>query len=142
MTIQQNPEKSISDQLDAVLDQLTTDQIRFVVARQSYGSDKETAQALRLKPDTVYHWPEIVREAIRLMASDGLTTALHIRRRHLAKAMLVKVAGLDSPMEKIRQDVSTEIIEWEMGKASQPVTNEEGKEFVVRFTGNIRPDDV
>jgi len=53
------------------------------------------------------------------MASDGLIVAHHVRRRNLAKAMLVKVAGLDSDDERTRQNVSTEIIEWEMGRAQQ-----------------------
>jgi len=45
--------------------------------------------------------------------------AQHIRRRALAKAMLVKAGGLDSIREGIQQRVATEIIEWEMGKAEQ-----------------------
>jgi hypothetical protein len=114
-----NPEKSISDELDAALAQLSTDQIRFVVARQDCATDKEAARAIGIKPDTVYHWPEIVKDAVRLMAGDGLTTALHLRRRALAKAMGVKVHGLDSGDERLRQAVATELIEWEMGKATQ-----------------------
>jgi hypothetical protein len=35
--------------------------------------------------------------------------------------MLTKVAGLDSIDEQVRQRVATEIIEWEMGRATQPV---------------------
>lgn len=116
----ENPEKSISDQLDAALAQLSTERIRFVIARQECKSDKDAAEAIGIKPDTVYHWPEIVRDAVRHMAADGLTTALHMRRRHLAKAMAVKVAGLDSNNERLRQSVATELIEWEMGKATQP----------------------
>jgi len=54
-----------------------------------------------------------------LMAHDGLIAAQHIRRSSLAKAMLVKVDGLDTNDESLRQKVATEIIEWEMGKATQ-----------------------
>lgn len=118
---QENPGQSISDQLAAALAQLTTDQIRFVVARQECPTDKEAAEAIGLKPDTVYHWPDTVKEAVRLMASDGIVVAAHVRRRNLAKAMLTKVAGLDSIDEQVRQRVATEIIEWEMGRATQPV---------------------
>jgi len=53
------------------------------------------------------------------MARDGIFAAAEIRRRHLTKAMLIKVSGLDSKFEKIKQAVATEIIEWEMGKAMQ-----------------------
>jgi len=53
------------------------------------------------------------------MATDGLIAALELRRRNLAKAMAVKVKGLDEKDSRLRQSVSTEIIEWEMGKATQ-----------------------
>ena len=116
-------ENSTSGQLGAVLRQLTTDQIRFVVARQEYGTDKEAALAARLKPNTVYQWKSRdnapIDEAVRLMAMDGIIAASELRRRNLAKAMSVKVAGLDEKNAKLRQDVATEIIEWEMGKATQ-----------------------
>ena len=119
MAIQENPGKSISDELVAVLGQLSTDQIRFVVARQECGTDKEAAEAIGIKPDTVYHWPDAVRDAVRLMAGDGLHVAIEVRRRNLPKAMMIKAAGLDSDDERLRQGVATEIIEWEMGKATQ-----------------------
>lgn len=119
MTDQPITEKYISDTLETVLAQLSTDQIRFVVARGEYATDKEAAKAVGIRADTVYHWPEIVREAVRLMAFDGLVTALHLRRRNLAKAMLVKVGGLDSADERTQQGVATEIIEWELGRATQ-----------------------
>lgn len=106
-------------QVSAVLAQLTIEQIRFVVARQRYATDKEAAEAIGLKPDTVYRWPEAVREAARALAMEGIATARELRRRYLAQAMLVKVDGLVSADEKIRQAAATEIIEWEMGKATQ-----------------------
>jgi len=121
--IQASPKNSISEQLGAVLGQLSTDQIRFVVARLEKQTDKEAAESLEMKPDTVYHWKSRdkapIDEALRLMAEDGLVVAQHVRRRNLAKAMLVKVGGLDSNSENIRQGVATEIIEWEMGKPTQ-----------------------
>ena len=131
------PEKSIPDTLETVLAQLSTDQIRFVVARQEYTSDKEAAKAVGIKPDTVYHWPPIVAEAVRLMAEDGLVTALHVRRRNLAKAMLVKVAGLDSDDERVKQTTATEIIEWELGRAAQKqeITGPSGGPLVIGIGG-------
>jgi len=116
---QTNPEKSISEQLDELLKQLSADQIRFIVARQECATDGEAAKAIGVKPDTVYHWPDIVKEAVKLMAGDGVYVARELRRRALPKAMAVKTAGLDSDNEKVRQDAATEIIEWEMGKAEQ-----------------------
>ena len=112
-------EKSISSELQAALDELSLDQVRFVVARQEFSTDKEAAESIGIKPDTVYRWPDAVKDAVRLMAFDGLVTAQHLRRRALAKAMLVKIRGLDSEDEHLRQRVATEIVEWEMGRAKQ-----------------------
>ena len=135
---QESPENS-SSELDRVLSELTVDQIRFVVARQEFLTDKEAAESIDLKPDTVYYWKNKgvpIEEAKRLMAADGLVTALHIRRRILAKAMMVKSAGLNSEDERIRQSVSTEVIEWETGKAAQP-TEHRGKVTVERMPGDF-----
>ena len=85
-----------------------------------------------MSESTVYRWPDEVRQAVRLMAGDGLVTALHLRRRALAKAMLVKVRGLDTDDERLRQQTATEIIEWELGKATQPNKNEESGDLVIR----------
>ena len=111
-----------SDRLEAVLCQLSADQIRFVVARQTHNTDTAAAKSISISPNTVKDWKykgAPIADAVDLMALDGLVTALHVRKRSLAKAMLVKVAGLDSESEATRQKASTEIIEWEMGRAVQ-----------------------
>lgn len=107
--------------LTEILAQLTRNQLRFIVALQEYPGKEEAAKALHIKPSTVYNWPPEVDEAIKLMAIDAINSALALRKRNLIKAMGVKAAGLDSKDEKIRQNVATEIIEWETGKAKQNV---------------------
>lgn len=74
------------------------------------------------------------------MALDGLVVARHIRRRNLAKAMMVKAAGLDAEDERIRQSVATELIEWEMGKATQKqeIAGAEGGAIFVRYVNDWR----
>jgi len=114
-------DNDIQEQLESVLAQLSTDQIRFVVARQEHSTDTAAAEAVGISRDIVYHWPPVVKQAVRMMASDGMITALHLRRRNLAKAMLTKVDGLESGDERVQQSVATEIIEWEMGRATQPI---------------------
>lgn len=132
-----------SDRLEEVLRQLTADQKRFVVARQSRTSDRSAAESIEISPNTVKNWKvkgAPIDEAVDLMALDGVVMALLVRRENLAKAMLVKIAGLDSDNEATRQRASTEIIEWELGKAMQPTklkgTGEKG-EVLFQFTGNI-----
>ena len=114
--------ESTTDALAETISNLTTDQIRFVVARQEFSTDRETAEEIGISPETVKGWKyrgAPIDKAVALMAADGLVVARELRRRHLAKAMAVKVAGLDSGKENIRQNVATEVIEWEMGKATQ-----------------------
>jgi DNA-binding transcriptional regulator YiaG len=140
------PEPTDSDALETLLSRLTTDQIRFVVVRAETTTDKDAAQVLHISPNTVKNWPkeqkDAIAEAVRLMAHDGLVTAQHIRRRNLAKAMSVKVAGLDSDDERVRQSVATEIIEWELGKATQRNENEQHGEMTLRVVyGDDEPVD-
>jgi hypothetical protein len=72
------------------------------------------------------------------MAMDGVYTALEIRRRALPEAMAVKAAGLQSDNERIRQQVSTEIIEWELGKATQKT--EHSGEVNFKWDWNSQPE--
>ena len=140
--MQKKEVKSTSEQLEAVLGRLTSDQIRFVVARQEFSTDKDAAEAIEIKPNTVSKWKADypIDDAVRLMAMDGIIVAKELRRRNLAKAMAVKVAGLDSGKEQTRQNVATEIIEWEMGRATQKVESkgEVKNEVIVSYVDDWR----
>ena len=120
------------ESLDAVLARLTLDQVRFVIARQECATAREAARKVHLSESLVYRWGEDVDTALRLMAQDALITAMHIRRRMLAKAMAVKAAGLDSDDQKIQQGVATEFIEWELGRAAQTNRNKNSGEMIIR----------
>jgi len=140
------PESQLIDELKAVSDQLTVDQLRFVQARQEFNSDKAAAEHLEISPDTVKSWKRKgypIDRACELIASDGVNFAAAVRRKHLLKAMLVKVGGLDSEDERLRQSVATEIVEWEMGKAQQPTKLEgtgEGGAIRIEVVGGFRND--
>ena len=125
MTETQQITEKDNSALSQVLALLSTDQIRFVVARQEHNTDKDAALSIGMRPGLVYAWRRDgapIDEAVRLMALDGLVVAQHIRRRNLAKAMMVKVSGLDlQDDERLRQSVASEIIEWELGKAKQGI---------------------
>lgn len=114
-----------SNDLSAVLEQLTAEQIRYAIARRQCRTIVEACAAIALPRSAYYSWSDeeraLIDEAVRLMEHDGVVTALHLRRRALAEAMAVKTAGLRSNDEKLRQSVSTELIEWELGKAKQSV---------------------
>jgi hypothetical protein len=125
---QTNQEKSISERIDEIVARLSKDQLRFVVALQEYPNKKDAAEAIGLKPDTVYRWNGQVEEAARLIALERLEAAKAIRRNALIKAVMVKIAGLDSEDDALRQKTATEIIDWEMGKAGQSVDVTSGGE--------------
>ena len=117
--MEENPEKR---QLQTILAQLTKDQLRFVVALQEHITKQAAAKAIGVKVDTVYNWDaELIDEAARLMAFDVAQAAIEMQKRALTKATAVKMAGLDSKNEQVRQKTATEIIEWRLGKARQDV---------------------
>ena len=112
-------EKSISSELTEILSRLSVDQRRYVVARMDYPTKHEAAKAIGMKADTVYRWRDDVERAVELLSIDIVAGVKQIRLQALAKAMMVKVKGLDSGDERVRQAAATEIIEWELGKAMQ-----------------------
>jgi len=147
-TINQNPLlEGTTEGFATILERLTFDQIRFIVARQHLSTDKAAAEEVGIKPDTIKKWKHRgapIDTAVRLMKLDSIALAREIRSRNLAKAMAVKVAGLDSDDDRMRQGVATEIIEWEMGKAEQPQkhkgTGDKGQ-IVIQYTGNVPEEE-
>ena len=107
--------------LDEIKQQLSPDQLRYIYERVTTRTDAEAARNVGLSPETVYNWPEkrLVQEAVRLMVDDGLQASLDILRRNLARAARVKVAGLDSRKEAIKQAAATEILDRFHGKPTQ-----------------------
>ena len=142
MTEQTNPQKSISSELSALLKKLSVDQVRYVIARMDYPTKGEAAQAIGIKPDTAYRWNGEVERAVELMAMDALESAKVVRRRNLLKAVAVKVKGLDSRDESLRQKVASEIIEWELGKAgaSLEVTGKDGEALIPKEADDTRAE--
>ncbi len=140
MTDQLKPNDTKTNRLAEIMCDLTLTQLRYVVARNECRTDKEAAETIGISPATVKGWTnkEQVDEAVRLMIWDGIITARELRRRNLAKAMAIKVAGLDSGDERLQQNVATEIIEGELGKPKQEVEQHNDGELVVRYVNDWR----
>ena len=120
----QGKPNATENELRELLESLTTAQIEFVIARNETETDKEAARTIGLSEGTVKGWnktgaKQTIDRAVQMMKYDGVITAMELRRRNLARAMAVKVAGLDSRDERVRQSVATEIIEGMLGKAEQ-----------------------
>jgi len=126
--MQENQEKN---RLQTILAQLTKDQLRFVVAMQEYKTKDAAAKSLRLKIDTVYHWDsELIDEAVNLMALDIANAALEQHKLAANKAAAVRVAGLDSKNEVVRQRAAADIIDRILGKVRQDVDVTTGGEKI------------
>jgi uncharacterized protein YecA (UPF0149 family) len=130
-------EKSISEQFAEIWRKLGYNQRRFVVASLEFPTKKEAALAIGIEPDTVYRWPNIVDKAIELAHEETRETAIGMLAESLTKSVMVKIAGLDSDSEKIRQDVATEIIDRLLGRAAQPMTHTGEIVNNVKFTEAI-----
>jgi len=110
-------------ELESILNTLSLDQLKYVAVRPYVQFNKEAAEEIGIRGEEVSRWKNRadVDRAVQLMAMDGVMLAKTMRRRALAKAMRVKIEGLDDETDRrLQQSIATEIIEWEMGKATQP----------------------
>lgn len=108
---------------DNIFSQLSKLQWRFVTAmvENPAFNKKEAAEHLKIKPDTVYRWPDYVDQAIDLARLNIHNAALEMRKQAVLQAVAVKIKLLESSDENVRSKAASEIIEWELGKALQPV---------------------
>ena len=127
---------------DDIFALLSDNQWRFVTAMVDNPSfsKKEAAEHIGLLPDTVYRWGNIVNEAVEKAREDVHEAALSMRKRAVLKALRVKISLLDSEEESIRSKAATEIIEWELGKSTQP-TELTGKNGGAIETKDVSLDD-
>jgi len=113
-------EKSISDtSLAELWNQLSRNQQRFAVAMLECSTKKEGALAIGLEPDTVYRWPAMVDVVIERLMNSAASSAYEILKGSVVKAANIKREGLESQDEKLRQDVSTEVLDRILGRATQ-----------------------
>lgn len=97
--------------------QLNHNQRRFVVAMLDSESKKDAAEAIGIQPDTVYRWPSIVDDAVALLGRDVKNSVVDILASGAAKAAMIKLAGLDSKDENMRQKIASEVLDRILGKA-------------------------
>lgn len=114
MDTQKKAEKSIFEEIWA---KLNHNQRRFVIAMQECSTKAEAAKAVGMEPNTVYSWPNIVDEAVALLNQDIKNAAIDILASGAAKAAMIKLAGLDSSDEDMRQKVASEVLDRILGKA-------------------------
>jgi len=106
-------------------------------------SKKEAAKKLGLKPETLYRWPKQVDEALKLALQDAHIAARAMRRQWLLEALNVKVELLHSPDDAVRNRAASDIIEWELGKATQAtqISGPDNGPITIRFEYPDGDDD-
>jgi len=116
---------------------LDHNQRRFAIAMLDSKSKKEAAEAIELRPNTVYGWNGEVDTVVEMMQAQVRDATLEILSAEGPRAAGVKVAGLDSDDERVRQASATEILDRVLGKPTQrqEVTGADAGPVEVKQTG-------
>jgi len=122
------------------------EQRKWIIARLLLPSDAAAARAIGIHPSTVCRWPEKdeLDNAIKALLEDPKTQAMTILLDAVPEAARVKVSGLKSRREQVRQSASSDVLDRILGKPTQKqeIAGQDGGDLVIHFVGNIRPDDV
>ena len=133
-------EKSISEDFSSIWSALSYNQRRYAVAMLECATKAEAASLVGLEADTVYRWPDEVDRAVVLLQSQAAGTAVDMLASAVSKAVMVKIAGLDSDDEKISQASATEIIDRVIGRATQhsEITGKDGGPIETKDASIVR----
>ena len=116
------------DDLRTKIDQLDINQREYVFARSKTKTDRAAYVEAGVSKAAFYLWGEKQRNYLNDIASrlhsERKYKAEQILEESIEEATMIKIAGLKSRDEKIRQNVSTEILDRVIGKPSQPVSAE------------------
>jgi len=128
------------------LNGFTLEQRKWMIARLLTTSDAAAARAVGVHPSTVCKWAEKpeIDKAIADLLEDPKSQAAAILLDALAEAARVKVGGLRSRREQVRQATAEQIMDRVLGKATQKqeVSGPDGAGIPIRVIGGIDLDDV
>lgn len=126
-------------ELKLALDALKSDRVKYDLVF-ALADSRNTIEALKSigRSTSWYHSiPEDERNNILFLATE-----LHANARMRAKEIFdaaiveaaeVKINGLRSRNEKIKQDSATEILDRTLGKPNQPITGKDGGAIVISW---------
>lgn len=103
--------------LDVILKDCTVKQRAYIGNRVALMNVKDAADAAGVVPSTVQRWPAYINEAIELLTVAAVFAAKSMLQSAVIKAALVKIGGLDSDDELVKQRAATEILDRVLGKA-------------------------
>lgn len=120
------------DSLRTEIDTLEPLKAQWVYARAAARSDKAAYEAIGVSRSAFYKWAESERDALRALAqklkADVQLRVMQLLEGAAEDAARVKVAGLHSRNEGVKQGAASEILDRVLGKATQrqEVTGAEG----------------
>lgn len=110
-------------ELGTILDGLEDVKLDFVFERSKCRSDAQALKKVGIASSTFYKWPVTERKRLSDLAQQvkrhRTINALRIIDGAAEKAAEVKIAGLDSRKEHIRQSASSEILDRTVGKTPE-----------------------
>jgi hypothetical protein len=121
------------------LDELTDQRLDYVLARSRVNSDSQALRDAGMSRSTFYGWTLDERERLNELAQrvkrEAALRAMMVIQDAAEAAAQVKVGGLKSKNEHIKQDVATEILDRIVGKAlnKTEVSGKDGGAIVVSW---------
>ena len=111
------------DELTRLRATLSITQNRYVLARLGTKSDTAAAKKCGIPDGTLRAWQNKrdVDRVIELMLERSTETALEMLTGSIVQAATVKVNGLNSRDEKVKQSVATEILNRGLGEPEQNI---------------------
>ena len=122
------------DDLQTVLSQLEDQRLDYVRARSLVNSDAQGYKDAGIAKALFYRWPPEERERLNELAQQlkraTVARALMALQDAAEEAARVKIAGLKSRDERVKQAAATEILDRNIGKPSQGIDVTSGGEVI------------
>lgn len=113
------------DNIQAELDKLEDNRLDYVMARAVVNSDADGYKTAGIPKATFYTWPAEERARLNNLAQrfkrETASRALKVLRDATVEAAEVKVAGLKSRDERVKQSTATEILDRTVGRVPAEV---------------------
>lgn len=109
--------------VEELLADATPEQRKWVMARLLTTTDREAAEKVGLHRNTPGRWPnkDELDRAILLMLEEPMEQARRMLEAALVEATQVKIDGLKSRKEELRQEVASEILDRVKGAVAQRI---------------------
>lgn len=128
-----------------LLRHLSPIQIKYVIGMMYHKNQADALMATGIDIAVVRSWPREIRDvidkAISMIAWDTVQFARQLMKEYVLQAVLVKISGLNSEDELVRQKTATELIEWESGKAKTRMQIDQNTTHHVKMYSTVSPDD-